>query len=160
LAEWATFRSRDTTCLPCPMVGLYPFFFSFSPSCEMRVRDHLFLSSTFLGVCFLRGATQKGRPSKAGSGPTSASWACGRGCRRLPCGRGLRVPVYGSLQQLNSACYRLRLALDQPVSRLLITTLPRITRSALFPSVSSRDAISCRVSVSLSISTTEKTRDT
>jgi hypothetical protein len=43
---------------------------------------------------------------------------------------------------------------------VLRTTLPRITRSALFPLVSSRDARSCRGPVSLSISTTEETHKT
>jgi hypothetical protein len=44
--------------------------------------------------------------------------------------------------------------------RLLRTTLPRITRFAPFPPVSSRCARSCRRSVSLSKSTTEKTHET
>jgi hypothetical protein len=43
---------------------------------------------------------------------------------------------------------------------VLRTTLPRITRSAPFPPVSSRDARSCRWPVSLSISTTKKTHET
>jgi hypothetical protein len=43
---------------------------------------------------------------------------------------------------------------------LLRTTLPRITRSAPFPPVSSRGARRCREPVSLPISTTEKTHET
>jgi hypothetical protein len=43
---------------------------------------------------------------------------------------------------------------------LLRTTLPRITRSAPFPPVSSRGTRSCRVLVSLPISTTEETHET
>jgi hypothetical protein len=43
---------------------------------------------------------------------------------------------------------------------LLRTTLPQITRSAPFPPVSSRGARSCRVSVSLPISTTDNTHET
>jgi len=42
----------------------------------------------------------------------------------------------------------------------LRTTLPRITRSAPFPPVSSRGARSCRRPVSLPISTTEETHET
>jgi hypothetical protein len=45
-------------------------------------------------------------------------------------------------------------------SFLLRTTLPRITRSAPFPPVSSRGARRCREPVSLPISTTEKTHET
>jgi hypothetical protein len=48
----------------------------------------------------------------------------------------------------------------RPASFLLRTTLPRITRSALFPPVSIRGARSCRVAVSLPISTTEETHET
>jgi hypothetical protein len=47
-----------------------------------------------------------------------------------------------------------------PLSYLLRTTLPRITRSAHFPPVSSRDARSCRGPISLHISTTEETHET
>jgi hypothetical protein len=43
---------------------------------------------------------------------------------------------------------------------VLRSTSPRITRSASFPPVSSRGARSCRVPVSLSISTTEETHET
>jgi hypothetical protein len=43
---------------------------------------------------------------------------------------------------------------------LLRTTLPRITRSAPFPPVSSRGARRCRELVSLPINTTEKTHET
>jgi hypothetical protein len=43
---------------------------------------------------------------------------------------------------------------------VLRTTLPRITRSAPFPPVSSRGARSCREPVSLPISTTEETHET
>jgi hypothetical protein len=43
---------------------------------------------------------------------------------------------------------------------LLRTTLPRITRSAPFPPVSSRDVRSCRELVSLPINTTEETHET
>jgi hypothetical protein len=46
------------------------------------------------------------------------------------------------------------------ISILLRTTLPRITRSAPFPPVSSRGARSCREPVSLPISTTEETHET
>jgi hypothetical protein len=42
----------------------------------------------------------------------------------------------------------------------LRTTLPRITRSAPFPPVSSRGARRCREPVSLPISTTEETHET
>jgi hypothetical protein len=89
LAEWATFRSRDTTCLPCPMVGLYPFFFVLS-----LMRD----AST--------------RPSL-------------------------------SILDFSRRLFLLR------------TTLPRITRSAPFSSVSSRGVRRCREPVSLPINTTE-----
>jgi hypothetical protein len=44
--------------------------------------------------------------------------------------------------------------------RLLRTTLPRITRSAPFPPVSSKGARRCREPVSLPISTTEETHKT
>jgi hypothetical protein len=43
---------------------------------------------------------------------------------------------------------------------VLRTTLPRITRSAPFPPVSSRGARRCREPVSLHISTTEETHET
>jgi hypothetical protein len=43
---------------------------------------------------------------------------------------------------------------------VLRTTLPRITRSAPFPPVSSRGARRCREPVSLPISTTEETHET
>jgi hypothetical protein len=43
---------------------------------------------------------------------------------------------------------------------VLRNTLPRITRFAPFPPVSSRDVRSCRRLVSLPISTTEKTHET
>jgi hypothetical protein len=43
---------------------------------------------------------------------------------------------------------------------VLRTTLPRITRSAPFPPISSRDARRCREPVSLPISTTEETHET
>jgi hypothetical protein len=43
---------------------------------------------------------------------------------------------------------------------VLRTTLPRITRSAPFPPVSSRDARSCRGPVSLPISTAEEKHKT
>jgi hypothetical protein len=46
------------------------------------------------------------------------------------------------------------------MSRLLRTTLPRITRSAPLPPVNSRGARSCREPVSLPISTTEETHKT
>jgi hypothetical protein len=51
-------------------------------------------------------------------------------------------------------------SLSQNLNPMLRTTLPRITRSAPFPPVSSRGARSCRVPVSLRISTTEKTHET
>jgi hypothetical protein len=44
--------------------------------------------------------------------------------------------------------------------KVLRTKLPRITRSAPFPPVSSRGARRCREPVSLPISTTEKTHET
>jgi hypothetical protein len=43
---------------------------------------------------------------------------------------------------------------------VLRTTLPRITRSASFPPISSRGARRCREPVSLPISTTEETHET
>jgi hypothetical protein len=43
---------------------------------------------------------------------------------------------------------------------VLSNTLPRITRSAPFPPVSSRGARNCREPVSLPISTTEETHET
>jgi hypothetical protein len=74
-----------------------------------------------------------------------------RSDRRLPCSAGTRTP-YRCAPSLHGACL-----LWIP---LLRTTLPRITRSAPFPPVSSRGARSCRVPVSLPISTTEETHGT
>jgi hypothetical protein len=49
---------------------------------------------------------------------------------------------------------------DRSSCTVLRTTLPRITRSAPFPPVSSRGARTCRRLVSLPISTTEETHET
>jgi hypothetical protein len=57
------------------------------------------------------------------------------------------------------ACARLAPPLRNEIL-LLRTTLPRITRSAPFPSVSNRGARRCREPVSLPISTTEETHVT
>jgi hypothetical protein len=63
--------------------------------------------------------------------------------------------ITASFQNYTHFCSRLLVQIP-----LLRTTLPRITRSAPFPPVSSRGARRCRELVPLPISTTEKTRET
>jgi hypothetical protein len=79
-----------------------------------------------------------------------------------------RLTVYlgpnSDLLTVQAACASARVSVKptrQPLPFFLLrTTLPRITRSAPFPPVSSRGARRCREPVFLPISTTEETHET
>ena len=90
--KWARFRSRDSTCLPAIISIMQPS-----------------LSSTFLGVCFLRGATlHKRQAEQSGLGAdllvVVSMWPWSPGARRCA--------AFGWLANNHVPCELLRQRLD------------------------------------------------